>query len=147
MIYAIEKTKKVQPFNGYIEQWTLECLMQLYSYYIETVARNPVFADQNWEYVKKFYHRIYKKIEANISEEMLAFSYSTVMQGKCAGGVMTGIIPCIGIKEFIHKLQTEPYNPDDIYDVWSKIPQNLIENNEKCGVCKVGYTKKQTIEK
>lgn len=147
MIYAIEKAKSIQPFNGNIDQWTLECMMQLYTYFIETVAKNPVFADQNWEYVKKFYYKCYKKIEANITDEMLAFSYSMVMQGKCAGGTMTGIIPCIGIREFMDRVKTEPYNEDDIFDVWQRIPRDLIENNEKCGVCPVGYTERKEIIK
>ena len=142
MIYAIQHTKKIQPFNGYIEQWTLECMMQLYGYFIETVARNPVFADQNWEYVKKFYHTCYKKIEPNITEETLAMAYSMLMQGKAQSGSLTGIIPHITLREFFDKLHTEEYNPDDIYKVWEKLPKHLIENNEKCGVCKVGYTKK-----
>lgn len=142
MIYAIHEAKKKQPFNGYIDQWTLECMMQLYIYYIETVARNPIFAEQNWEYVKKFYHVCYKQIEHIITDEMLAMSYSMVMQGKCAGGTMMGIIPCIGIKEFMDKLHEEKYDENDIYHVWEKLPKNLIENNEKCGVCKKGYTKK-----
>lgn len=147
MIYAIQFAKKVQPFNGYIDQWTLECMMQLYTYYIETVAKNPVFAEQNWEYVKKFYHTCYKKIEHIITDEMLAMSYSMVMQGKSAGGVMMGIIPCIGVKEFLEKLKTEPYDENDIYKVWEKLPKDLIENNEKCGVCKKGYTKKKEVSK
>ena len=143
MIHAIETARKVQPFNGYIDQWTLECIVQLYSYYIETVARKPVFAEQNWEYVKKFYHRIYKKIEANVTEETLALVYSTVMQSKHAGGAMMGIIPCMGIKEFMDKLKNEPYDEDHIFEVWQKLPPELVANNEKCGVCKVGYTKKK----
>lgn len=142
MIYAIKTAKRVQPFNGAIDQWTLECMMQLYGYYIETVARNPVFAEQNWEYVKKFYHKCYKKIEANISDEMLAFSYTNVMTGKFVGGAMVGIIPCMGLNEFLEKIKTEPYDPDAIYKVWEKIPPELIKNNEDCGVCKVGYTQK-----
>lgn len=142
MIYAIETVKRQQPFNGAADQWTLECMMQLYGYYIETMARNPVFAEQNWEYVKKFYHRCYKKIEANISEEMLAFSYSNVMAGKFAGGSMTGIIPEMGIREFLEKAKTEKYDPDDIYKVWEKLPPELIKNNEDCGVCKKDYAKK-----
>ena len=142
MIYAIETAKKIQPFNGYIDQWTLECMMQLYTYYIETVARKPVFAEQNWEYTKKFYHSCYKKIESKVTDEMLAFAYSMVMQGKSASGTMMGIIPCIGIKEFMDKLREEPYKADDIYSVWEKLPQDLIENNEKCGVCQIGYTRK-----
>lgn len=142
MIYAIETAKKVQPFNGAIDQWTLECMMQLYGYYIETVARKPVFAEQNWEYVKKFYHACYKKIEANISSEMLAFSYSNVMQGKFVGGSMVGIIPHMGLNEFLDKLRREEYDPEAIYDIWAKLPPELIENNEKCGVCKVGYAQR-----
>lgn len=142
MIHAITETKKIQPFNGHIDQWTLECMMQLYGYYIETVARNPVFAEQNWEYTKKFYHSCYKKIEQNITEEMMAMAYSMVMQGKFAGGSMTGILPCMSVKEFMEKLHKEKYDAGDIYKAWEKIPQELVENNEKCGVCKKGYTKK-----
>lgn len=147
MIYAVEEAKKRQPFNGAIDQWVLECMMQLYGYYTETVARNPVFADQNWEYVKKFYHTCYKKIEHIVTDEMMAFAYSAVMQGKSINGSMTGIIPCIGIREFMDKLRSEKYDPEAIYAVWEKLPQNLIENNEKCGVCKVGYTQKENKSK
>ena len=147
MIYAIETAKRLQPFNGAVDQWTLECMMQLYTYFIETVAKNPVFTDQNWEYVKKFYHACYKKIEPNITDEMFAFAYSNVMQGKCAGGAMTGVIPCIGVLEFMDKLRNEPYNKDDIFDAWAKLPKNLIENNEKCGVCPVGYAVKNNAQK
>ena len=142
MIYAITEARKAQPFNGYIDQWTLECMIQLYSYYIETIARNPVFADQNWEYVKKYYHTCYKNIESKISDEMLAMVYSMNMQNSWGSGKMTGIIPEIGIKEFMEKLHTEKYDPDHIYDVWEKIPQELIKNNEDCGVCPKNYTKK-----
>lgn len=143
MIYAIETVKKIQPFNGAVDQWTLECMMQLYGYYIETVDRNPVFAEQNWEYVKKFYNKIYKKIEANITKEMLAFSYSMVMQGKFIGGSMMGIIPCISLGDFMEKLHNEEYDPNYIYEVWANIPKELIENNENCGVCPKGYTERK----
>ena len=144
MIYAIETAKRAQPFNGAIDQWTLECMMQLYSYFIETVARNPVFTEQNWEYVKKFYHSTYKHIEANISKEMLALAYSAVMQGKFVGGVMAGIIPHIGLYEFMDKLHKEEYDPEAIYDIWQKLPPELVANNEKCGVCKQGYAQRPT---
>lgn len=143
MIYAIKEAKKIQPFNGYIDQYTLECMLTLYSYYIETVARNSVFADQNWEYVKKFYNSCYKKIEANITDEMFAVAYSVNQQSNWSSGKMVGIIPCMGIKEFMEKLHTEEYDENHIYDVWQKLPKELIKNNESCGVCPVGYTKKK----
>ena len=139
MIYAIEKAKRVQPFNGAIDQWTLECMMQLYGYYIETLARNPVFASQNWEYVKKFYHSTYKRMEPNVTQEMLAVVWSQVMAGKFAGGAMMGIIPAMSLGEFMDKLHTEEYDPDHIYEVWKDLPEDLVKNNEACGVCPVGY--------
>ena len=142
MIEAIQFEKKIQPFNGYIDQWTMECMMNLYTYYIETVARNEVFAAQNWEYVKKFYHTCYKKIEDNITDEMLSVAYSQKMQASWGDGHMIGIIPCMGVKEFFEKIKAEEYNPNDIYDIWEKIPSELIENNERCGVCPKGYTKR-----
>jgi hypothetical protein len=146
MIYAIEKAKSVQPFNGSIDKWTLECMMQLYAYYIETVAKRPVFAEQNWEYVKKFYHSCYKRIGDNITDEMMAVSYSMVMKGKRTGDAMNGIIPCIGIREFMEKLKYEPYNKDDIFDVWKRMPPELIENNIRCGVCKAGYINNKDVD-
>ena len=62
------------------------------------------------------------------------------MMQKSQSGDLVGIIPYIGIKEFLDKLKVEEYNPDDIYDVWAEMPKDLIENNIKCGVCKEGYT-------
>ena len=45
------------------------------------------------------------------------------------------------IREFMDKARSEEYDPKKIYSVWAELPQELIENNEKCGVCPVGYTK------
>lgn len=147
MIYAIESAKKIQPFNGYIDQWTLECMIQLYGYYIETVARKPVFAAQNWEYVKKFYQKCYKNIESKVTEQALADAYSAVMEGKFVSGAMQGIVPHIGVKEFFDKIKSEKYDPKHIHKVWEAMPQDLIRNNEICGVCPKGYTKERKEEK
>lgn len=73
--------------------------------------------------------------------------YSVCSQEKWASGSMFGIIPQIGIHEFMDKLKNEEYDPDHIYDVWSKMEadpntKQLIANNEECGVCKKGYTNK-----
>ena len=61
--------------------------------------------------------------------------------GKLQQGGLVGVNPHIGIRirEFMDKLENEPYNPDDIYDVWAKIPEDLKQNNIKCGVCPEGY--------
>lgn len=151
MIYAIENARRQKPFSGAPTQWTVSCMLQLYYYYLETLIRKPVFADQNWEYVKKFYHKCYKRISADITDEVFGQMYSMVSQDKWGGGSMFGIIPPIGIKEFMDKLDAEPYDPDHIYEVWEKMEEDpeakqLIKNNETCGVCPEGYTRRPKQE-
>ena len=142
MIYAIKEAKKSRPFNEAIAQWTVSVMLNLYFYYCETVARKDVFAEQNWEYVKKFYHACYKKIEEDVTEDMFSQMYSQACMEKFGSGSMFGIIPSIGIKEFMDKVHEEPYDENHIYEVWEKLPPELIKNNEECGVCPKGYTNK-----
>ena len=140
MIYAIQNAKRSRPFNGSISQWTVNVMMELYYYYVECYAKKPVFAEQAWEYVKKFYHTCYKKIEDDISDQVFSEMFSMTSMGKHQQGHLIGVIPHIGIKEFMDKLHTEKYDPNDIYDVWEKIPEDLKQNNIDCGVCHSGYT-------
>ena len=147
MIYAVDHVRKYKPFSGAAMQWTVNCMLNLYYYNVETVARKPVFAEQNWEYTKKFYNTCYKRIESDISDEIFGQMFSMCSQEKWASGSLFGIIPHIGIHEFMEKLRTEEYDPDHIYDVWAKMEADpeaskLIRNNEECGVCAKGYTNK-----
>lgn len=147
MIYAIQHAKKQRPFSGAVMQSIVAVMINLYFYWIETVARKPVFADQNWEYIKKFYTVCYKKIEDDITEEVFSQLYSQANMEKNKGGSLLGFIPSIGIKEFMEKLKSEIYDENHIYEIWEKMQadpetKKLIENNETCGVCPKGYTNK-----
>lgn len=149
MIYAIQNVQKVRPFSEPVSQWIVNVMMQLYYYYIETEARKQVFAKQNWEYVKKFYHTCYTKIKDQVTEEMLSMFFSMCSQEKWGSGSLVGIIPPIGIREFLDKLEGEEYDPDHIYDVWEEMQQDdntkkLMQNNITCGVCGADYFKKRT---
>lgn len=139
MIYAIQNAKRIRPFNGTITQWTVHVMIELYYYYVECFKKKPVFAEQAWEYVKKFYHTCYKAIKDDISDEAFSEMFSMDSMNKWQQGGLIGVIPHIGIQEFMTKLDEEPYRPDDIYEVWSRIPQELKQNNIDCGVCPAGY--------
>lgn len=144
MIDAIQKVSKLRPFDGGVKQWTVTCLLNLYYYFIETVGRKPVFKDQNWEYIKKFYHTCYKKIEGDITDEVFSEMYSMASTERWGSGSLIGITPHIGIKEFMEELHREKYNPKDIQKVWEKMAEDpetkkLMENNEMCGVSPQGY--------
>lgn len=152
MIYAIENVRKKRPFDGTVMQTICSIMLELYYYYIETVAKKPVFAKQNWEYVKKFYNKCYKKIAEDISEEALSEMFSLTSMGRYSNGSMIGIIPSMGIKEFLDKLKTETYDENDIYKIWeemSKDPETkkLMDNNIACGVCPTDYMKKPEEKK
>ena len=147
MIYAIQNAKKARPFSGAVSQQIVGVLLNLYYYYIETVARKPVFERQNWEYIKKFYHKCYKRIEEDITDEVFSEMFSMASMEKHRSGSLIGIVPHIGIKEFMEKLHTDEYDENAIYQIWDEMAQNeetkhLIENNIKCGVCAEGYTNK-----
>lgn len=147
MIYAIENVKKKRPFDGQVNQMICSIMLQLYYYWVECYSKKKVFADQNWEYVKKFYHTCYKKIEEDITEEALSEMFSMTSMEKHRSGSLLGVIPHIGIKEFFEKLHEDTYEPDYIYDVWAKMREypdtcKLMQNNVDCGVCKDKYWEK-----
>lgn len=107
MIYAIKEAKKRNPFNGYIMLFSIEVMCNLYEYYIETVARDKRFAEQNFDACRKFYHEIYKAVEPEITDEILSQVYNNIMRNTYAGNRMHGIIPCMGIKEFFVELKNK----------------------------------------
>ena len=144
MIYAIEHVLHIRPFDGGTYQWIANCLMNLYFYYVECFARKPIFADQDWEYVKKFYNRCYKRISNDISDDALSEMFSMASAEKHGSGSLIGVIPHMGIHEFLEKLESESYDPNHIYEVWAKMQESeegrtLMQNNVDCGVCGEGY--------
>lgn len=107
MIYAVKTAKKCKPYNGFISMWAVNCMLHIYEYYIECVARAPQYAENNFKWCKRYYDEIYKFFEPDISNEILAEHYNDVMQNAYMGNKLNGIIPCIGIFEFLDKLKSE----------------------------------------
>ena len=105
MIYALKYAEKVNPFNPNLMPMKTMILCNLYEYFIETVARDKRFIDQNFKCCKDYYEEIYKEIEPKISDEVLAEVYNEVMRNAYAGNKMFKIIPSMGIKEFLEKLK------------------------------------------
>lgn len=107
MIYAVKTAKKCKPYNGFISMWAVNCMLHIYEYYIECVARAPQYAENNFKWCKRYYDEIYKFFEPDISNEILAEHYNDVMQNAYMGNKLNGIIPSIGIFEFLDKLKSE----------------------------------------
>lgn len=105
MIFAIKEAKKRKPYNGYIAMWSVNCMLNIYEYYIECYARANDHAETNFKWCKRFYDEVYKSIEDDISDEMLAQQYNDIMRNAYAGDKLNGIIPCMSIYEFLNKLR------------------------------------------
>lgn len=107
MIYAIKEARKKAPYNGQINMFAVDCMLNLYEYYIECYARAEKHSDQNWEYCKWFYEEIFKDIEKTIPEEVFMEQYNNMMRNAYMGNKLAGIIPRYGIKEFLAKMKEE----------------------------------------
>lgn len=107
MIYAIKEARKRKPYNGFITMWTVNCMLNIYEYYIECVARAPEHADNNYKWCKRYYNEVYSKVEDDISNEILAQHYNDIMRNAYLGNKLEGIIPCMGIFEFLNKLKED----------------------------------------
>lgn len=105
MIYAIKEAKKRKPYNGFITMWTVQCMLNIYEYYIECFARANEHAAKNFKWCQRYYNEVYKPIENDISNEILAQHYNEIMRNAYMGNKLDGIIPCMGIFEFIEKLK------------------------------------------
>ena len=107
MIWAFKEAEQRNPFNGAILYEKVATLMNLYEYYIETVARDPRFTEQNWESCKLYYREIYREIKDKIPEKAFVEAYNNVIRNCYMGDKLNGIIPCMSIYEFIDKLDKE----------------------------------------
>ncbi len=107
MIYAIKEAEKRVPFNGNIMQQKVSILCNLYEYYIETEERDKRFIEQNWNSCLKYYKEIYREIRNKITDAIFSQVYNDVMRNCYAGDKLHGIIPRIGIKEFLDKLEED----------------------------------------
>ena len=106
MIYAVTEAKKRKPYNGGITMWSVSCMLHIYEYYIECVARAPEHAENNWKWCKRYYDEVYCKVEGDISKEIFAQHYNDTMRNAYIGNKLDGVIPCMGIFEFIDKLKS-----------------------------------------
>ena len=84
--------------------------MNIYEYYIECYVRAREHADINFEWCKRYYNEVYKLVENDISDEILAQHYNDTMRNAYVGDKLNGIIPCMGIFEFLSKLKGDECN-------------------------------------
>ena len=107
MIYAIKEAKKRRPYNGFINMWAVNCMLNIYEYYVECYARAQEHAENNFKWCKRYYNEIYRDLENEIPKDIFAQQYNDIMRNAYVGDKLNGIIPHIGIYEFLESLKEE----------------------------------------
>lgn len=105
MIYAFKYAERLNPFNSNIPMMKTFTMCHLYEYYIEAVARDKRFVEQDFEACKRYYDEVYKEMEPKINEEIFSEVYNEAMRNAYAQNKLFKIIPEIGVKEFMQKLK------------------------------------------
>ena len=132
-IRASKFCKKRNPFNGGIDRFVTEMMVDKYFTYVECYAKKPVFAEQNFFNAKRFYHECFKDIESRIDNKIMAGIYT--MQRSQHGQDLLGIIPEISFFEFMEKVKSEEYGgEEELIKIRAKLPQEIIDNDLKTGV-------------
>ena len=118
MIYAVKEAKRRNPYNGMITMWAVNCMLNIYEYYIEGYARAREHADNNFKWCKRYYDEVFKDIEKDIPKDMLAQQYNDIMRNAYLGNKLEGIIPHMSIFEFFDEMK-------------KPLHEEVIENKEE----------------
>ena len=132
-IRASKFCRKKNPFNGGIDRFIAEMMVDKYFTYVECCDKKPIFADQNLFNAKRFYHECFEEIEGKIEKKILSDIYT--MQRAQHGGDLLGIIPEISFFEFMEKIKTDEYGgEEELKEIRSHYPAEIIESDIKTGV-------------
>lgn len=150
MIHTIEHVRNCKPFSSEVLRETTTMMTNCYFEYTETLELAPDLSAAVWEYIKKFYHTCYKRLEDFITKEAFASAYSVGMMSSVKNHFSFGIIPKMSINEFMRRLRTEEYDPNLINEIREEMEsdpryQEVMKNNIACGVCPDSYTDKKEV--
>lgn len=132
-IRAAKFCKKKNPFNGGIDKFITEMMIGHYFTYVECLERKPVFAEQNFFNAKRFYHECFAEIEKKIDKKILSDIYTFQRAGHAQN--LIGIIPEISFVDFMELIKAHEYGgEDELREIRSKLPKEIIDNDIKTGV-------------
>lgn len=150
-IWAVELAKKYRPDSDEVSRQVLRVLLITYCCWNIIAIEAPEYADQAWEYLKKYYHLCYcrwripafESMEKRLKPETTKDIFD-VFAKKGYFELPEGHEPLISFDEFLRRMKTEKYDPDHIYDVWEEMAKSpemraRMEMNEESGVCGRGY--------
>ena len=137
------ETQKID--KDFIKKEILSTMIFLYISYCDVSSKEDFFQEQNFEYVKKYYNKLWKKYHLDYKTQEFVMAYEENMRTIQESQYHYKIFMAQpNIIQFLDMLDDIPYNEEDIYKIWDKIPEEIKQNNIKCGVCSADfYTRKE----
>lgn len=145
MIEVFEWADKQNINRDIIESEAMGTMFFLYSSYCYISTKEEVFQKQNFEYIKKYYNKVWKRYNLNYRTQKFIDIYDENMKALCTDGQFSPKIFMAqpNIVQFMDMLEDVPYNEEDIYEIWDEMPEDIKRNNIKCGVCSEDFYKKK----
>lgn len=72
---------------------------------VDDASTEENYAENNFKWCKRYYDEVYKDLEGDISKEILSQQYNDIMRNAYMGDKLNGIIPHVGIFEFLDSLK------------------------------------------
>ena len=156
-IWAFALVKTHRPESPLLYAHILRVLLMGYAYWCIIQVNAPEFADQAWEYVKKYYHTCYlanyipayASMESKIRPETTDDIFRVYAERRFFQ-LPEGAVPPLAFDEFLERMRSEEYDPDHIYDVWEEMARSpemraRMAANVEYGACEPGYAERGRV--
>lgn len=116
----------------------------IYISFCDVAKEAEYYQKQNFEYIKKFYHKVWKKYIKDFPNEDFLNIYDNCLSIAIHEGQASPrtFIAQPNFMQFIEMLENVPYDENEIYKVWAEMPAEIKQNNIDCGVVDKNYYNK-----
>jgi len=134
MIYVASHVSSHSPERD-LSKWLLFILVSLYSKYNMILTRCPIFAEQCWYYIRKFYHSIFASMYRGLPELEEKSIIFQILKEQNETPEMENVIPQFTFYQYVGSLRASTFSEGEFPSIREKIPDEYKKNNVSCGIC------------
>lgn len=132
MIYVCDHINHHSNMN--LSEWVLYILIVLYCKLNMIIDQCPIFEEQCWYYIKKFYHYSYLDNYKGLEKGTWKLIVFNTINDQNTNPSMENVIPYFTVFQFMQKLNSENFDEKEISEIQNRIPNKYKKNNIACGI-------------
>lgn len=143
MIEAFDWMDKQGIQEKIIKQEAYSCIIFLYFSWCDVASTIDFFQLQNFEFVKKFYHKVFKRYNFDWHDNDFVAQYEENMRSLIQGQHFSFkmFMPNPNIVQWMEMLERAPYDEMEIFRLWKNMPKDLQQKNIESGVVPASFYK------